>query len=44
MLYHRISSNVFFLTPSLAVGIDVDGSVFLEFAWFNIAIGIGEAP
>lgn len=41
MFYHRISSNVFFILPTVAAGIDTDGMFFFELAWFNIAIGLG---
>lgn len=41
MFYHRVSDNVFFLIPAIAVGVDIDGQFFFELAWFNIAIGIG---
>jgi len=41
MLYHRISDNVFFILPTVAVGIDADGQYFFEIAWFNVAIGLG---
>ena len=41
MLYHRINDRVFFLLPTMAVGLDVDNKYFVEVAWFNIAIGFG---
>ena len=39
-LYTRVSNNVFFIFPSLAIGIDLDGTFFFEFAWFFFAFGI----
>lgn len=44
MIYTRQNQNVFFLLPSAAVGVDVDGTYFVEIAWFNFAIGFGAAP
>ncbi len=43
-LYIRRSSSTLFLLPAVAVGIDIDGRPFIEIAWLNIAIGIGEKP
>jgi hypothetical protein len=40
-MYSRISNKVFFLLPTCAVGIDETGKVFIEFGWFNYAIGLG---
>lgn len=37
----RVNQRVFFVFPALAVGIDEDGAVFMEAAWFNLAVGIG---
>lgn len=41
-MYTRINKRVFFILPTFATGIDEFGYVFFEFAWFNIAIGIGK--
>ena len=41
MLYKRVSSNVFFIVPAIAVGVDTDGLFFFEIAWFNLAVGLG---
>lgn len=40
-MYGRFNPNVMFVFPALAVGIDVDGRVFIEVAWACWAIGIG---
>lgn len=41
MIYTRVNSNVFFLLPAFAVGIDLDGRYFFEIAWLVFAIGLG---
>lgn len=41
MIYTRTNTAVFWLLPSLAVGIDIDGKPFMECAWLCFAIGIG---
>lgn len=43
-MYFRTSKSTLFLLPTIAIGLDSDGRVFLEFAWLNIAFGIGDAP
>jgi hypothetical protein len=40
-MYSRKSDRIFFLLPTLAVGIDEYGYVFMEAGWLNLAIGIG---
>lgn len=42
MIYSRINERVFFLLPSMAVGVDEDGTYFVEIAMFNFAIGFGK--
>lgn len=44
MFYARNSNNVFFILPTLAVGVDIDGTYFMEFGWLNFAIGLGAKP
>lgn len=44
MVYVRNSSSVFFILPTLAVGVDIDGAYFMEFGWLNFAIGLGVKP
>lgn len=39
--YFRVNDRTFFLVPTIAVGVDVDGRFFMEAAWFNIAVGVG---
>jgi hypothetical protein len=39
-MYGRFNPNVLFLIPAIAVGVDVDGRVFLEVAWLCWAAGI----
>lgn len=41
--YIRISRSVFFLFPTIAVGLDIDGRMFWEVTWLCVAIGIGDA-
>lgn len=41
-MYTRINRRVFFLVPTMAVGIDEFDYFFVEFAWFNVAIGFGK--
>ena len=41
-MYTRINKRVFFLLPSVAVGYDDFGYVFIEVAWFNVAVGFGK--
>ena len=44
MIYTRISRVVLFVWPALAIGIDINGLVFMELAWLNFAVGIGAKP
>lgn len=44
LAYYRTSQSVFFLFPAVAVGVDVDGRYFIEFAWLCWAIGLGSKP
>jgi hypothetical protein len=39
-MYFRYNPNVLFILPAMAVGVDVDGRVFLEVAWLCMAVGI----
>lgn len=41
-MYIRKSERVFFLLPTVAVGVDMDGLFFFEVAWFVWAIGVGD--
>ena len=41
-MYSRISNNVFFLLPTIAVGLHTDAKYFIEFGWFCFAIGVGK--
>ena len=43
-MYMRKSANTLFLLPALAIGLDTDGRPFIEIAWLNIAVGIGDKP
>lgn len=43
-MYFRTSAHTLFLLPAIAVGVDVDGRPFIEIAWLNVAVGIGERP
>jgi len=38
--YTRNNPNVVFVLPALAIGIEEDGSYFIEVGWFCWAIGI----
>jgi hypothetical protein len=40
-MYARVNERVFFLLPTVAVGVDIDGRLFVELAWFNFAVGLG---
>lgn len=40
-MYMRNNSRVFFIFPTLAVGIDEFGYFFIEAAWFCFAVGVG---
>lgn len=42
-MYLRVSGTVFFLLPTMAVGVDLDGRYFAELAWLNLAVGFGSA-
>ncbi len=44
MFYFRQSHSTLFLLPCLAIGFDIDGRVFMELGWLNVAIGIGDKP
>ena len=44
MIYTRTSERTMFLLPAVAVGMDENGSPFMELAWLCWAIGIGEKP
>jgi len=39
-MYYRINEKVFFVLPTMAIGLDEDGLWFVEIAWLNIAVGI----
>lgn len=41
-LYFRVNSRTFFLLPTMAVGVDVNGLWFVEVAWFCFAAGLGD--
>ena len=41
-MYIRHNPNVCFIFPALAMGIDIDGRYFLEFAWLCWAVGVGD--
>lgn len=41
-MYYRVNTRVFFLMPTIAVGIDMDGRYFVEAAWFCFVLGFGE--
>lgn len=41
-MYFRVNRRVFFLVPTMAVGFDEDGRVFVELAWLNVAVGFGQ--
>ena len=41
-MYARINKRVFFLIPTIAVGIDEFDYLFVEIAWLNVAIGFGK--
>lgn len=41
-MYTRVNSKVFFLLPTVAVGIDLDGRYFIEAAWLNFVVGFGD--
>lgn len=41
-MYYRVNTRVFFITPTIAVGTDVDNRAFIELAWLCFAVGIGE--
>lgn len=40
-MYYRVNERVFFLLPTIAVGLDLDGAYFVEVAWLNLSIGFG---
>ena len=40
-MYTQISKRVFFILPTMVVGVDEFG-YFFEVAWFNVAIGFGK--
>lgn len=44
MIYARENRAVCFLLPTAAVGVDIDGSYFVEIAWLFFVIGFGYAP
>lgn len=43
-MYLRTNMDVFFMWPSLALGVDIDGQPFIEMAFAFWAIGIGDKP
>ena len=40
-MYTRVNKSVFFVLPTMAVGVDEFGYFFIEVAWFNVSIGFG---
>ncbi len=42
-MYTRVNKRVFFLIPTMAVGLDEFDAMFVEIAWLNVAIGFGKA-
>jgi hypothetical protein len=44
MIYTRTNVNVFFILPTAAVGVDIDGRYFFEIGIFCWAVGLGEGP
>jgi len=40
MIYTRQNTNVMFLIPTAAVGVDTDGKYFFELAWLCWAVGV----
>lgn len=39
-MYTRVNNHVFFILPAIACGVDLDGTYFIEVAWFNFAVGV----
>lgn len=42
MFYSRTNSRVFFILPTIAIGIDEYGMAFFEIAWLFYVIGVGQ--
>ena len=44
MTYTRVNEYVFFLVPTIAIGVDYEEGKhwFIEIAWGNYVLGIGE--
>lgn len=40
-MYTRVNDRVFFLLPTIAIGLDIDDSYFVEIAWGNYVLGFG---